>query len=127
EPEPVVGPEVEPAGVRGVDAGAQDIGGRADVAGDAVEELHQIVGAGVEGDLAFLDAGVIGPELADGFAVDAWRRPGRAAPADIPGVLVPGERGSRILQILVDLRGAANAPQRVHQFGGGAPQNLVDA
>src|SRR5690606_32979811 len=127
EPEAVVGAQIEPAGVRRFYALAQDVRGRADVAGDTVEELHEVVGARIEGRLAFLEAGVEGAQLGDRFPVNAGGGTGRTAPAAVPGGFAPGEGGARILQVLVDLRGAAHAAERVDQFGGGAAHHLIDA
>src|SRR5690606_23645692 len=80
-----------------------------------------------EGGAALLQAGIEGTQVRYRLAVDAGRGARRPAPADVPGRLAPGQRGARLLQVLVDLRGAANAAQRVDEFRRRAPQDLVDA
>ena len=57
EPEAVVGARVEPAAIVLLGTVTQDRRGGADIVGDAVDELEQIVAAGVEDRVAFLQAG----------------------------------------------------------------------
>src|SRR5690606_21741336 len=58
EPEAVIGAEVEPAAVVVFRPLAQDRRGGAEIARNAVEELHEVVGAAVEDRLAALKTGV---------------------------------------------------------------------
>ena len=57
EPEAVVGAGVEPAAVIVLGPFAQDRRGGADILGDAIDELEQVVGAGVEHRIAASRAG----------------------------------------------------------------------
>src|SRR5690606_30969840 len=58
EPEAVIGAEVEPAAIMVLRPLPQDRGGGANVASNAVQELHEVVGAGVEHGIATLQAGI---------------------------------------------------------------------
>ncbi len=101
EPEAVVGARIEPA-IVALRLSAQDVCGRAEVAGDAVDETRQIVGAGVEDHLAFQQAVVEGAQRGGAGAVEALASASsgrRGEQAEIPGLLVEFDGAARILQV----------------------------
>lgn len=74
EPETVVGAGVEPAAIIIFRTLAQNCRGGTDIAGDAVDELDEVVGTGIEDGLAGGQFAIKGLEAADRGAVIAGRR-----------------------------------------------------
>src|SRR5690606_18159902 len=129
EPEAVIGAEVEPAAIMVFGPLAQDRGGGANVASDAIQELHQVVGAGVEYGIATLQAGIEVAQRLARCAIERRRRRFGAkwVQTEIPGIFTELDILARPLEVAIDLRRAAYTTERIDQFDRGTTDCLIHA
>src|SRR5690606_20371242 len=107
----------------------QDGRGGADVASDAVKELHEVVGAAVKDRLAAFETRVEVTQRLGSRAIEGRRRCLRAkrVQAEIPGVLAELYVLARLLQVAVYLRRTTYPAKCINQLDGRATHRLVHA
>src|SRR5262249_20684021 len=118
KPEPIVRTGIEPTAMVVLRTVRKHIRRAAEIIGDAINELNQVVGTAVEDRVA---GGQIDVELAQASnrrAVIARRRRLRSEriESEIPAVLIELQLAAGVLQIIVDTRGATHPSKRVDEL-----------